>query len=230
MRKTLLVLAMIAAGTAGAAGNGQKMKQAEMEAYIAKHGALPAATSGAVTKPVEQRSVGLKAEPNMIQYDDGTLTAVPATSSFMFGNTFDTKTGLPVQNSGSLTSASFFIASGAGTDNVFFSVFQSPAGTTAQVVSSVSVPLTAGSNAINAFVPASPILYAGAPFLAGVWYIAGDTVGLASGTTASQGHHGMLINDIVGTGLSQLGTLNTMVRASGKIPLPVELIEFELEG
>ena len=64
---------------------------------------------------------------------------------------------------------------------------------------------------------------------AGAMCIAGDTIGLGSGTVAGQGHHGMSINDIVGTDFITLSGINALVRASGDIIIPVELMTFSVE-
>ena len=37
-----------------------------------------------------------------------------------------------------------------------------------------------------------------------------------------------MINDIVGTGFSTLGSLNALMRASGDVVIPVELTGFEV--
>jgi len=173
------------------------------------------------TKAPKNRNLGT------ITYDDGTLTAFPAISSYCYGNQFNTANGAGVMASGSVTAVQFFMAPGAGTDNVFLSVFGPVSGTAASVLTSASVP--AASNTFNMHTFATPINYGGASFLAGVWYISGDTVGLGTGTAGGQGYHGMLINDIAGTGFQPLSTLNALVRASGDVMIPVELMTFSVQ-
>jgi hypothetical protein len=161
-----------------------------------------------------------------IQYDNGTLTAIPAVSSFCYGNRFNTAAGNPLTASGTITQLSWFMTSGAGTDSVFISYFDQLAGTAANVITSVSVP---APNPGGFNTRATTVNYVGSTFLAGVWYIAGDTPGLGSGTTGGQGHHGMLINDIVGTGYQSIANINGLVRASGNVvTIPVELTGFEV--
>lgn len=160
--------------------------------------------------------------PGTIQYDDGTANALPTASSFCYGNQFNTAVGNPLTASGTITNLSFFVT-GTGTDNVFVSAFDQLAGTAANFLGSFSVPANAGgfnTAALN-------IPYVGNTFLAGVWYIGGDTVALGTGTTAGQGIHGMLINDIVATGFSAL-SVNTLIRARGNVVIPVELTAFEV--
>lgn len=168
---------------------------------------------------------GTRSGPVNIIYDNGVVTAVPAVSSLCFGNQFNSASGDPVTNF-SVTMLSFFIVSGAGTDAVFVSVF-GPVNTTA-ATASVLGSMTVAPIASNAFNSFSVGPYAGAgSFLAGVWYVAGDTVGLGTGTVNGQGHHGMVINDILGTGFVQLTTLNALVGATSAF-IPVELMDFKV--
>ena len=155
-------------------------------------------------------------------------TTAPSTSSFSYGNQFDTFSGTnPVMANGTIATVAFSMGTAAGTDNVFLSVFGPVSGTTAPVLSSVSVPAP-NAGGINSYVFPTPVAYTGSSFLAGVWYISGDTVGLGSGTVAGQGHHGMVINDIAGTGFATLSGLNALVAAAGDI-LPVELMTFTVQ-
>lgn len=158
-----------------------------------------------------------------IIYDDGVATGLPAVSSLCYGNRFNTASGDPVTNF-SVTMLTFFLATGAGTDNVFVSIFGSVNGTTAPVLGSANV----GPNVSGAFNAITFGPYAGAgTFLAGVWYVAGDSVGLGGGTVNGQGHHGMVINDIVGTGFQPLPGVNALVRVTTGF-IPVELINFTI--
>ena len=172
-----------------------------------------------------------------LNYDDGIVTASPGTSSFMYGNRFDTADGSgPIADTATVSNIQFFIVTGAGSDNVFLSAFDNlnETAATANPVGSGSVPLNNGSGAWNtATAGALGITNAFAPageqdLLVGVWYVAGDTVGLGSGTVGGQGHHGILINDIVGTGYQELTGLNALVRLQGS-NLPVEMIDLTIE-
>jgi len=160
-----------------------------------------------------------------IQYDNGAFTAVPGTTSFCWGNRFNTAAGNPLTASGTISQLSWFMASGAGTDNVFLSYFDQLAGSTANVIASVSVP---APNPGGFNTRATAVNYVGNTFLAGVWFVSGDTPGLGSGTTGGQGFHAMLINDIVGTGYQPVASFNALVRASGNVVIPVELTGFEV--
>jgi hypothetical protein len=204
---------------------------AEKTDYLAAHPEVEINSGLAVrpvAEPVQAPSVKNTRAMGTITYDDGVYNSSPGLSSFCYGNQFNTFSGNSAMVSGSVTALDFFIIGAAGTDNVFLSVFGPVTGTSASVLTSVSAPLTGGSSAWNNHVFATPVAYPGSSFLAGVWYIAGDTVGLATGTTAGQGHHGMLINDVVGTGFQLLTGVNAMVRASGDV-LPVELMSFTIQ-
>lgn len=232
-RKLVVFLCVIALAASGATLlTAQPSLDAERAMKI-KMNESPVDRSGPMTKALPSPRITDKADvrrsrhdkntPVTIIYDDGIVTAVPAVSSFCYGNQFDSASGVAVK-SFSVTNISAFILTGAGSDNVFVSVFGGPGtGTTAPVLGSPSLPLTAGSGAFNNF---SLGPYAGGgSFLAGIWYIGGDTVGLGSGTVNGQGHHGMLINDIVGTGFATLGPINALVGASTAF-IPVELMDF----
>ena len=171
----------------------------------------------------------LAAAPGAIVYDDGIQTGVPTISSLCWGNRFDTASGNPVADPGTVTRMTFFIDSGSGTDNVFVSLFDQQSGTTANVLTSSSVPLNNGPGTFNTHTFGSVVFNGG--LLAGVWsFGSGDQVGLGSGTVNGQGHHGMRINDIVGTGYTELAGLNALVRVTGPNLIPVELMKFEIKN
>lgn len=165
-----------------------------------------------------------------IQYDDGVVSG-PATAptSETHGNQYNTANGGPVMANGSVTQIDFYMVSVAGTA-AFVSVYGPVSGTVASVLTSANVPAVAG---FNNHVFATPVNYVGNSFLAGVWLNAAppgaDAVGLGGGTTGGQGFHGMNINDITGTGFNTVPSVNYLVRPTGNILTPVELINFEIE-
>jgi hypothetical protein len=232
MKRSLILVVALALCIGGAATlKAERSVPTEKAEYMAAHPevANTGPSTRALDAPVEAARVKNSRAMGTIVYDDGIVSALPGISSFCYGNQFDTFSGAnPVMASGSVTAMSFFIVSGAGTDNVFVSVFGPVSGTAASVLSSASIPLNNGSNAFNTHVFASPVNYPGSSFLAGIWYVAGDTVGLGAGTVNGQGHHGMWINDIAGTGFATLSGLNALVGASGDV-LPVELMTFTVQ-
>lgn len=171
------------------------------------------------TQPAKSRAAGT------IQYDDGVATGTPTGDSHCWGNQFNSAMGSSVNASGSVTGVQFYMA--AVTGNAFVSVYGPVAGATAAQLTSVSVPAAAGWNT-HTFTAA--LNYTGSSFLAGVWYFGGDSVAVGTGTTGGQGLHGMHINDgAVGTGFTAPGTFNALVRASGNVLVPVELMSFSVE-
>ena len=227
-RKTVLFICVVGVIALGVmtgnvdAQSDEAMKQAQANE--------PVVINGALTRPFSAASSTTRTTPDgpgtTIIYDDGIVTAAPSVSSFMYGNQFNTFSGGTVA-SHSVTRMSFYIVAGATGGDVFVSLYGPVAGTAAPFYEDLLVSLNNGTGAFNTatFGP-----YAGGgSFQAGVWYVAGDTVGLGSGTTAGQGHHGMMINDIVGTGFASLPSLNALVGAT-TVVVPVELMEFSVEN
>ncbi|MCP4895735.1 MAG: hypothetical protein GY906_02075 [bacterium] len=214
----LVGLVVLGSASAVVAQTDQELKQAQAND--------PVVITGPLTKSVDpvQTERGPRQPGVNIIYDDGIVTALPAVSSFTYGNQFNSANGVPV-TSFSVTRMSFYMFDVGGTA-AFVSVFGPVSGTTAPMLTSVSVPGLVTS-AFNTHTFATPLAGAGS-FLAGVWYFASDSVGLGSGTVNGQGHHGMVINDIVGTQFAPLTSLNALVGVTtGR--LPVELQEFTIE-
>ncbi len=204
-------------------GDAEQMKKIKMKDD-------PVNRSGPMTRvlpaPVRTALAGpppAKGGPVAVVYDDGIVTAVPDSGStgFCVGNQFNTAYGARIRTY-SVTMLTFFIATGAGTDGVFVSLYGAVSGTMAPFIEDILIP-TVNSGGFNT-VTIGPYGGAGS-FLAGVWYVADDTVGLGSGTVGGQGHHGMVINDIDGTGFATLPGLNALVRAK-YVVIPVELMDF----
>jgi len=228
-RSLIYFVALVLCFGAAATLMAERQVPAEKAAYMAANPDVSGATATtrALAEPVQAPRVKGSRAMGTIMYDDGIVTATPTVTSFCYGNQFNTWSGNPAMANGSVTAMSFYMMSAAGTDNVFVSVFGPVVGTAAPVLESVSVPVAA-AGAFNTHVFATPVAYVGSSFLAGVWYVAGDTVGLGAGTVGGQGHHGMSINDIAGTGFAPLAGLNALVGASGDV-LPVELMTFSVQ-
>ena len=171
-----------------------------------------------------------------ITYDDGSsFPGFTAINSKTIGNRFDSAlnpagTSIePVEASGSITMATFIMQAADG--NVFFSVFDNINGTTANLVTSLVIP---GTTSANTHTFASAVNYTGGPFIAGVWNFNTDNIAAGTGTLGGQGFHGVSINDISGTAYNATLTsggmgLNALVRVSGNVATPVELLNFEIE-
>jgi len=181
-------------------------------------------------KPV--RTTAPKRAPGTIQYDDGVASG-PATAptSQMHGNQFDSGNLNPVMSNGSVTQVDFYMVSVGGT-GAFVTIMDQVNGTTANLlISTQATGLNSGT--FNNFVFTTPINYAGNTFLAGVWLNAAppgaDALGLGSGTVGGQGHHGVVINDVTPTAFTTVPSVNYLIRPTGNIITPVELINFEIE-
>lgn len=166
-----------------------------------------------------------------IQYDTGTVTGTPsvALASLMAGNQFNTALGAPVTANGTVTQVQFYMANLGGTA-AFVSMYGPPAGTVAPKITSLNVSGVAlGFNTI----PYS-FGYTGPSFLLGVWLdsAASDLVGLDN-NTGGQGFHGIAIDDAfpgtVGTNFQTIGAVNAIVRPTGNIVVPVELMTFSVD-
>ncbi|MEM8964367.1 MAG: hypothetical protein AAGD38_22970 [Acidobacteriota bacterium] len=188
---------------------------------------VPNQRGGVAVRPLDPPQQGVRnVDRNVgisINYDDGVANMAPTVTSNSYGNQFNTGNGGPVK-SYSVSTMNFFMTTASGTDNVFVSVFGMVNGTTAPVLTSVSVASTPGAFATHTF--ATPIAGTGT-FLAGVWYTGGDVPGLGTGTAGGQGHHGMRINDIVGTGFTLIPGVNALVGVSTAF-VPVELQSFSI--
>lgn len=206
----------------------QAYKAAVEEAARQNGGVRPGDKAG---QPVGRTApMPAKVPGTSITYHSGALSGSPV-SSFSVGNQFDTAltsmgTAIgSVEMSGSITMFSADMASVSG--NVFFSVFDQQAGTTANLITSFSTgPLTTGANSITL---GSPINYVGNTFLAGVWNFGADVVNVATGTVGGQGFHGMSINDVTGTAFNRYTMTNGAVGVSGDVATPVELMLFSVE-
>ncbi len=220
-RKFLVCLCLAALAVSSASLIGQEVKSPQNDQLAGYTGPLTRALDEPIQTGQAGNRQGNRNTPVTIVYDDGIVTAVPTATSFCYGNQFNTASGELVK-SFSVTQLNFYMMSGAGTDNVFVSVFGPVSGTTAPFLTSASVPLNNGPGTFNT-ATVGPATGSGS-FLAGVWYTGGDTVGLGSGTNG-HGHHGMVINDIVGTGFTLLPSLNALVGASTAF-IPVELMDF----
>ncbi len=173
-----------------------------------------------------------------ITYDAGVGTGTQIVpSSIMFGNQFDVALNgagtmtESVETTGSVTQITFSMNTAAGSDNVFWSLMSNVSGTMASVVTSASIPTVPGLNTVTVAVP-----YSNGTFLAGVWFISGDTLQGSTGTVGGQGFHGISINDIAATGLQPATSggmgVNAIFRVSGDVlqaTVPVELMDFTIE-
>jgi len=196
-----------------------------------------------VGKPTvgDKGNVASRAVGTMIQYDSGMIaTSNQGQASQTVGNKFNTgwnptagASGAlnPVLATGSITALTINMASVGGT--AAFITVANGTGSGASLVSSVSVPLAAGTNTLTGAAFATS-----GPFLAGVWQPTGgadsanDVVGVATGTTNGQGFHGVSFNDIALTNFADIPSRNAVIRLQGQLlqdSVPVELMNFQVE-
>ena len=179
-----------------------------------------------------------------IQYDSGTVTGTGGMASQMLGNRFDTALNtagtaccFPVPTTGSVTMITFdmqitFFGS------VVFSLYSNIAGTMAAQVTSMARPgVATGLNTLSVMTPTTANAYMNGAFLAGIWQFnpTMTALGIDTGTNASQGFHGISLNDgAAGSMLTTVTTgggmgINAVFRVSGNVVTPVELMSFTIE-
>ena len=174
-----------------------------------------------------------------IQYDSGVVTGfiTLADSGRSAVNRFDNALNAngtaisPVQASGSLTMITFNMLQ-TFVNSAYWSLYSDIMGTTANFLTDVGVPVNTGLNTINiGDFGTTQSTYMGSSFLAGVFQFNTmyTRVAVDSNSTAGQGFHAYSINDVVGTLLNSLGSNNFVVRVSGNVASPVELMNFEIE-
>ncbi len=173
-----------------------------------------------------------------IQYDDG----VPTTTfggGAIIGNRFDTAVGDPVLASGTVSTVVGVVAPGLAfnsSDNTAGFVIEGPqtAGGGAQAIFSSWMSGLTGTTTQTVTFSGLGVNYTGSSFfvLFGDWATS-YVPEFGSGTTQSQGHHGMVgYTGGQGPNITRTfdfgGVLNGLVRVTGNV-LPVELMSFDVE-
>ena len=166
----------------------------------------------------------------IIQYDpgspDGTRTAG---QGFTFlGNLFDTRNGSPL-SPGTITQIQWYNgnAGAKGSDDMFLGIFPDGGGNVTDFIDSVD------SFAFNTYaLSVGPL--GGSPVFVGFYAGVGPTegppvsIGYASGSYNGQGFHGSqrTFSGVVG---SSIPSQNMVIRITGSLVVPVELLEFDLD-
>lgn len=175
-----------------------------------------------------------------VRYDPGSPSfnaTAPSNADFL-GNLFNSGNGQPLE-SGTVTRVSWYQGRGCGitvcgkeglsTSFASVAVFPnegSPSGHSGRFVT-VS---TFAFNSVSLTAVVDPTFFVGlyvpstGPGEGGMW----GSVGVASATTNGQGFHGHQ-RSFAGSDSTPLTNLNVVMRATGNIVIPVELLEFELE-
>lgn len=164
-----------------------------------------------------------------VTYDTGANNAgfFPQTAGLNIGNRFNSDMGGPLLMTGQLTMATFFPQAATG----FITVFGPPnsMGSAANFGSFLISGLAPGTfNSANVG-PAA----VGPDFLAGAW-LNGSSVGIGMDnmTVGGQGFHAFqAVTHFPGsaTGFAPIPSRNTLVRATGNILVPVELMNFSVQ-
>lgn len=171
-----------------------------------------------------------------ITYDDGVITN-SFSGGAIIGNRFDTHdNGIQLTASGTVSTIAAVVVQGAAntTDSAGF-VLEGPQ-TTGGGAMAIFSTFTAGLTSTTETVVFSGIgaSYTGSSFFVLFGdFASGYVPAFGTGTTASQGHHGVVgYTGGMGPNITSTfdfgGTLNALVRATGNI-LPVELIEYGVE-
>lgn len=229
---------------------GQALEDARA-AKASHHGSPGNGTFARLEQPIKLDATKTRAA-GTITYDKTALTGYSTTLFNSYGNRFDSALNVagtavsPVMVSGSVTHATWAVMSIAGATTwgplwvTLFDQLNTGAGT-ANVVSSSGFSVGGGPHSFPIIVnaPVGPWSYTGPTFLmGGLDYNTNATTpnGVAmaidaSSTLSGQGWHGysMVWNSTTGTGYASLGPANIVMRASGNVIVPVELMNFTIE-
>lgn len=182
-----------------------------------------------------------------IAYDNGTIAAWYGAGGGIFvGNRFDSgySTGglfTPILTPGTVTQVTFHaLALRTGVTAAQVQVFGATSAGVAPIIGGgVMTGVVAGGLTFtpNTFVLPAPAAYTGSYFMAGVLNTHAGTTptlwsamspGLALTTNTAVGPHGVLIGP-GGTFVGGFGSVDALVRATGNIVVPVELMSFDVE-
>ncbi len=152
-----------------------------------------------------------------VTYDTGAPADAIGNVGDSVGNRFNTHLGNPLLD-GTAYGISFY-AGDTSFSTVFFTFFPDP-----PVFSSYFQAFGIVGGAFNAFTFA-PINPPGTTWLAGI----SRYVGLVNDTTQGQGFHGGQINWITNNTFDPYPNQNAMVRVTGDLVIPVELMHFDVE-
>ncbi len=168
-----------------------------------------------------------------VQYDPGAPAdafGIAPPSLCLFGNRFDTRNGSPLSFPGTATGISWYqgASPSPSLDNAV-ALVAAPLGLPCPyvILDPPIVPFAFNSVAVSFPMPSTRFVGLIVPYYTGLPAYFGS-VGLRSATTNAQGFHGIQRSDNGGISNTLAGQ-NAMVRVSGNIIIPVELLEFEVE-
>ncbi len=231
MKRTIVVMAvLVLAGAAAAEAQSRSLEERLAAARRVRANRVSGAVEGTGT----------------VQYDTGSPTMnITGTSSAAYvGNLFDTRNGQPL-SSGTVTRLSWYQGAGCpppycgGEEEglsgyyAFIGVFLNPGAATGAAAFLATVNQYAfNSISVSVTVSGSPNFFVGLNLFPGGEPLRGPalfgSVGAVTATTNGQGFHGHQ-RDWTGNNSAPLTATNAVVRATGSIIIPVELLEFEVE-
>jgi hypothetical protein len=162
-----------------------------------------------------------------VTYDTGTNAGfAPVSNGTNIGNRFNSNLGGPLLMTGSVSMLTFFPAGSAG----YVTVFGPPTGGGAAPNLGSFQVLSLTPNTFN--VAAIGPVNVGPDFLAGLWENGSAVrVGMDNMSVGAQGFHAFQLNTNFpgsGTGFTPNPTQNAMVRSTGNLVVPVELMNFSI--
>jgi len=169
-----------------------------------------------------------------VAYEPGTpadfFRTDTGTGNQLVGNRFNSASGSPLLATGALTQITLYPY--VTDSNILVTILTSLNGTTAFPI----VGLSAGSIMNGYFVALLGFsITVGSDFLMAQYvgsYLGPDSIGVRSASVNGQGFHGMqinFVNSVLATGFTTLPGQNPMIRATGNILVPVELMSFTAE-
>lgn len=226
MRKLLGVSALIlAVGFVTFAEEAARPKK-----YVAKSpGAGKVRPAEPVRKLDRAKSAAKSRGIGFIQYDSGTVNGTGNQFLFVYGNRFNTNSGVGIPTNANVTQVQWYLTQLSSTF-AWVSFFGPPVGTTAPVITAFAAfSLTPGLQTVAANVQPGSDFLAGGLNVYSVGVPSGNAVGVdMGGTTNGQGFHGMLIHStFTPTGFQMIPNVNGVFRVFGT-SLPVELTGFEV--
>jgi hypothetical protein len=182
--------------------------------------------AGTNRNPATRLKGGLEGT-GVVQYDPGLPVDSfhkngPTFTGGYYGNIFDTRNGVPL-SPGTITGVSWY-QGGLGNYGTRGLVDFGPPNGTITTQLSLTPPAPSTFNAIGAAVPANGPKFVGLA----LGFDAFGSVGARSASTNGQGFHAVQRNWYGNTGTALPGE-NIMIRISGTIIVPVELMEFDVE-
>ncbi len=191
------------------------------------HLAAPAEGQGWVGRDGSgQASDTKKLGTGTVQYDPGT----PADSllpgpALLIGNRFDSRSGAPL-SPGTVTAIAAYWGGQDATFPVLAILNTANTGIYGVAYAGSQVPYQFNTFALAAPVPS---VFMGIVLASSNYVSSADAVGMRSASTNGQGFHAVTAANAFGSPFNNVAGQNAMVRVSGTVVVPVELMEFDVD-